>query len=66
MNLSPFNLLLNNVSSYLKKKGFFIFTQRVDLWKEFNFDKILKINSEFTKSRALLNVLPKPISPVEI
>ncbi len=55
------NLLLNNVSSYLKKKGFFIFTQRVDLWKEFNFDKILKINSEFDlvyKSRPL-NYLPQ-------
>jgi len=55
------NLLLNNVSSYLKKKGFFIFTQRVDLWKKFNFDKILKNNSEFDlvyKSRPL-NYLPQ-------
>ena len=55
------NSLLKNVSSYLKKNGFFIFTQRVDLWKKFNFDKILKNNSEFDlvyKSRPL-NYLPQ-------
>ena len=54
-------LLFKLVSSYLKKKGFFIFTQRVDLWKEFNFDNLLKTNSQFDlvyKSRPL-NYLPQ-------
>ncbi len=54
-------LLFKLVSSYLKKKGFFIFTQRIDLWKEFNFDNLLKTNSQFDlvyKSRPL-NYLPQ-------
>ena len=54
-------LLFKLVSSYLKKNGFFIFTQRIDLWKEFNFDNLLKNNSQFDlvyKSRPL-NYLPR-------
>ncbi len=54
-------LLLKLVSSYIKNKGFFIFTQRVDLWKKFNFDEILNTNSQFNliyKSRPL-NYLPQ-------
>jgi predicted TPR repeat methyltransferase len=55
------NLLLNLVFSYLKKGGYFIFTQRVDLWKKFNFNKILNDNSQFNivyKSKPL-KYLPK-------
>ena len=53
--------LFNLVSYYLDKKGYFIFTQREDLWKDLNFDKILKSRSDFSliyKSRPL-NYLPK-------
>ena len=53
--------LFNNVSSYLVDKGYFIFTQRVDLWEKFDFDNIIKDNSQFKllyKSRPL-NYLPK-------
>ena len=48
-------------SNYLDKKGYFIFTQREDLWKDLNFDNILKSRSDFDliyKSRSL-NYLPK-------
>ena len=54
-------LLFNLVSNYLDKKGYFIFTQREDLWKDLNFDNILKSRSDFNliyKSRSL-NYLPK-------
>ena len=54
-------ILFKLVSSYLKKKGFFIFTHRVDLWEKFNFDNLLKTNSQFDlvyKSRPL-NYLPQ-------
>ena len=53
--------LFNLVSYYLVKKGYFIFTQREDLWKDLNFDNILKSRSDFNliyKSRSL-NYLPK-------
>ena len=53
--------LFNLVSYYLDKKGYFIFTQREDLWKDLNFDNILKSRSDFDliyKSRPL-NYLPK-------
>ena len=53
--------LFNLVSYYLDKKGYFIFTQREDLWKDLNFENILKSRSDFGliyKSRPL-NYLPK-------
>ena len=53
--------LFNLVSYYLDTKGYFIFTQREDLWKDLNFDNILKSRSDFDliyKSRPL-NYLPK-------
>ena len=53
--------LFNLVSNYLDRKGYFIFTQREDLWKNLNFDNILKSRSDFGlvyKSRPL-NYLPK-------
>ena len=53
--------LFNLVSYYLDTKGYFIFTQREDLWKDLNFDNILKSRSDFDliyKSRSL-NYLPK-------
>ena len=53
--------LFNLVSNYLDKKGYFIFTQREDLWKDLNFDNVLKSRSDFSliyKSRPL-NYLPK-------
>ena len=34
--------LFKLVSYYLAKNGYFIFTQRVDLWKELKFDNVLK------------------------
>ena len=58
---SDHHLLFKLVSSYLKKNGYFIFTQRVDIWKKLNFNKILKHNSQFQlvyKSRPL-NYLPQ-------
>lgn len=54
-------LLFNLVFTYLKERGFFIFTQRIDLWKKFNFDDLLENNSQFDltfKSRPL-NYLPQ-------
>ena len=53
--------LFNLVSYYLDTKGYFIFTQREDLWKDLNFDNVLKSRSDFSliyKSRPL-NYLPK-------
>ncbi len=55
--------LFNLVNYYLDKKGYFIFTQREDLWKDLNFDNILISRSDFGliyKSRPL-NYLPKNI-----
>ena len=53
--------LFNLVSYYLDTKGYFLFTQREDLWKDLNFDNVLKSRSDFSliyKSRPL-NYLPK-------
>ncbi len=37
-----FNKLFLNVNHYLNRKGFFIFSHRIDLWQKQDFDKILK------------------------
>ena len=37
-----FNKLFLNVSYYLEKKGYFLFSHRIDLWKKQKFDEILK------------------------
>ena len=53
--------LFNLINYYLDKKGYFIFTQRIDLWKDLNFDNILRSRSDFGliyKSRPL-DYLPK-------
>ena len=34
-------LLFSLVNKYLKKKGIFIFTHRIDLWQKQNFDKLI-------------------------
>ena len=54
-------LLLKLVFSYLKRNGYFIFTQRTDLWEKLNFDKLLKNNPYFkiTHISRPLNYLPK-------
>ena len=52
--------LFKLVSYYLAKNGYFIFTQRVDLWKELKFDNVLKKLTDFDSiyiSRPL-NYLP--------
>ena len=54
-------LLFKVVSQYLTKNGYFIFTHRVDLWKDLKFDDVLKSLNNFElvyKSRSL-NYLPK-------
>ena len=38
--------LFKHVYNYLKSKGYFIFTHRVDIWKKFNFDEFLKFNED--------------------
>jgi len=43
---SNYQLLFNHVYNYLKNKGFFIFTHRVDIWEKFNFDEFLKLNED--------------------
>ena len=53
--------LFKLVSYYLAKKGFFIFTHRVDLWRKLNFDNVLEKLIDFDTiyiSRPL-NYLPK-------
>ncbi len=53
--------LFKLVSYYLSKKGYFIFTHRVDLWRKLNFDNILEKLTDFNSiyiSRPL-NYLPK-------
>ena len=54
-------LLFKLVSYYLKKNGYFIFTHRVDLWKDLKFDNLLKslINFELVYKSRSLNYLPK-------
>ncbi len=54
-------LLFKLVSYYLSKNGYFIFTHRVDLWRELKFDNILEKLTNFDSiyiSRPL-NYLPK-------
>ena len=54
-------LLFKLVSYYLSKNGYFIFTHRVDLWRELKFDNILEKLTDFDSiyiSRPL-NYLPK-------
>lgn len=53
--------LFKLVSYYLYHKGYFIFTQRTDIWDSLDFDNILKSNTDFDllyKSKPL-NYLPK-------
>ena len=54
-------LLFKLVSYYLTKNGYFIFTHRVDLWKDLKFDNLLKslINFELVYKSRSLNYLPK-------
>ena len=54
-------LLFKLVSYYLTKNGYFIFTHRVDLWKDLKFDHVLKslINFELVYKSRSLNYLPK-------
>ena len=44
-----------------EKNGYFIFTQRTDLWEKLNFDKLLKTNSYFKIAHISrpLNYLPE-------
>ena len=59
---SNYQLLFNHVYNYLKNKGYFIFTHRVDIWESLNFDKFLKLNEdkfEITYKTKPLNYLPK-------
>ncbi len=55
-------VLFSLVNKYLKKKGIFIFTHRIDLWEKQNFDKLIyEFNKFFSveyRSRPL-NYLPK-------
>ena len=41
-----YQLLFKRVYNYLKNKGYFIFTHRVDIWRKFNFDEFLKLNDD--------------------
>jgi len=56
------SLLFNNVHFFLKKLGYFIFTQRTDLWIKYQFDIFLvRYSKKFKiiyKSRPL-DYLPK-------
>ena len=57
-----YELLFKHVYKYLKNKGYFIFTHRVDVWERFNFDKFLKLiedKFEITYKTKPLNYLPK-------
>ena len=53
--------LFKLVSYYLAKNGYFIFTHRVDLWRELKFDDVLKslIDFELVHKSKSLNYLPK-------
>ena len=53
--------LFKLVSYYLAKNGYFIFTHRVDLWRELKFDNVLKslIDFELVNKSKSLNYLPK-------
>ncbi len=59
---SNYQLLFNHVFNYLRNKGYFIFTHRVDIWERLNFDKFLKLNEdkfEIIYKTKPLNYLPK-------
>ena len=59
---SNYQLLFNHVFNYLKNKGYFIFTHRVDIWEKLDFDKSLKLNEdkfEIIYKTKPLNYLPK-------
>ena len=53
--------LFKLVSYYLTNNGYFIFTHRVDLWRELKFDNVLKslIDFELVHKSKSLNYLPK-------
>ena len=56
-----FKKLFANINKNIKKKGFVLFTHRVDLWKEQNFFSILKKHQKtfkITKISRSLNYLP--------
>jgi len=57
-----YQLLFKHVYNYLKNKGYFIFTHRIDIWEKFKFDEFLKLNEDkfevIYKSKPL-NYLPK-------
>jgi len=39
-----YQLLFELVYNYLKNRGYFIFTHRIDIWERLNFDDLLKFN----------------------
>ena len=56
-----FEKLFTNINKNIKKKGFVLFTHRVDLWKQQNFISILKKHQKtlkITKISRPLNYLP--------
>ena len=56
-----FKKLFANINKNIKKKGFVLFTHRVDLWKQQNFISILKKHQKTLKIRKIsrpLNYLP--------
>ena len=56
-----FDRLFSNINKNIKKKGFVLFTHRVDLWKQQNFLSILKKNQKTLKIKKIsrpLNYLP--------
>jgi len=56
-----FNKLFTNITKNIKKKGFVLFTHRVDLWKKQDFTNILKKNQKTLKIYRIsrpLNYLP--------
>ena len=56
-----FDRLFSNINKNIKKKGFVIFTHRVDLWKQQNFTSILKNHQKTLKIKRIsrpLNYLP--------
>ena len=56
-----FDRLFSNINKNIKKKGFVLFTHRVDLWKQQNFISILKKHQKtlkITKISRPLNYLP--------
>ena len=57
-----YQLLFKRVYSYLKNRGYFIFTHRIDIWEKCNFEEFLKLNEDkfkiIYKSKPV-NYLPK-------